>query len=158
MTFICVHMSPLSISCQVGENEGDYWQWDEFSSSLQWTYRGPTSTLQPTERLLFFFSPLNVPVAFLKVPRDASGCGETQMSTGSIQSLHHPSAHMFMIRWAWHAQAFISFSMETLIWPAAACNLSILEFLKCVGEVKWHACQAPWKDMTLTLLKCVSPL
>lgn len=38
--------------------------------------------------------PLNMPVAFLKVPCDAWGCGETPMNTGSIQSLHQASPPM----------------------------------------------------------------
>lgn len=79
-----------------GENEGDYWPWDEFSisSTPDWSY----SNLQIFFSLpislslsLALFSPFNTPVAFLKVPRDARGCRETPMNTGSLQSLHQAS-------------------------------------------------------------------
>lgn len=49
---------------------------------------------QPQLKGVSLFSPLNMPVAFLMVPRDALGCGETQMNTDS----NSIQFHMCMIR------------------------------------------------------------
>lgn len=114
-------------------------------TTVKWSWANLNSPAY-RKTLSFFFLPLNVPVALLKVPRDARGCGEAAWT--GLDSIPPPrlSTHMFMRRWAWHAQAFISLSVETLIWPAAACKPSILEFLK--GVVKVYEFQVLWEDMT----------
>lgn len=119
-----------------GGNEGDYWPWDEFSisSTPDWSY----SNLQIF--LVYWFLSLSRSLFTLQhacsIPQGPPWCPRLWRNSSEhrLPPIPPPSLsnHMFMIRWAWHDQAFISFSMETLISPASTCNLSILEFLKGV--------------------------
>ncbi len=151
MAFIFLHIPSLSFLCQVGENEGDYWQWEEFSSSLQWTYRGPTSALHLTERLFFFTlkhacSIPQGPFWCLRLWRNAD---EREQFSPSTKALH-PYVYNMMSLTCFSFYA----SMETLIQQAASYNLSILESLKRVYAIYspmmiWHlfsrSVQFPYK-------------
>lgn len=149
MTFIPLNIPSWASHVRWGKNEGDYWQRDEFSLSLQWTYHGLTSPLQPTKRLLsFFFAPKRA-CSIPQGPCDAWGCGETRMNTGSIQSLHQCSPPL-CLWWDELDTLRLLFPFHGDI-DLICSELSIPECLKGLEKAEWHESQVPWKDMTLIL-------
>lgn len=94
IAFPSLHTPVLNLSCQVGKMKVIIDREMNFPFPLHRTDFIPTSKFFYSTDFslsLALFSPFNTPVAFLKVPRDARGCRETPVNTGSLQSLHQAS-------------------------------------------------------------------
>ena len=66
----------MSGVCVYGGDEGEISSEGNLHRHCSEMITGRPQFSSPQKDSLFFFLPLNVPVAFLKVPRDARGCGE----------------------------------------------------------------------------------
>jgi len=133
MTFLSLHFHFLIFSCQVRGK----WKW---SLIVRWISILTVVDLSQTDLNSPAYQKSSRSSFALKracsIPQSPPWCLRLWRNSDEyeLNSIPPPSlsTHMFMMRWAWHAPAFILFPTETLIWPAATCNLSILASLKGV--------------------------